>query len=185
MGLEELIFQRLHQCNICLPKKREDIEIKEVKGKGKGLFAKKAIKKNTLITLYPVHFIIKFNKDKKDEFALCNNLYNIEDYENANNLSECIEYYLQVTKDYYIMGDPKHYKNMDLIGHFCNDKGYHPKKTYKPDLNNSALHNLRIISLRDIKAGEEITVAYGRDYWYNKDKTGESAHERIIKKYRK
>ena len=45
MGLEELIFQRLHQCNICLPKKREDIEIKEVKGKGKGLFAKKAIKK--------------------------------------------------------------------------------------------------------------------------------------------
>ena len=56
---------------------------------------------------------------------------------------------------------------------------------HKPELNNSALHNLRIISLRDIRKGEEITVAYGRDFLFNKDKTGESANDRIIKKYRK
>jgi len=182
MNLEQIIFQRLHQCNIALPKHREDIELKTVKGKGKGLFAKQNIRKNTLITLYPVHFIIKYNKDKKDEFALCDNLYDREKYDDANNLAECIDYYLQVTEDYYIMGDPKHYQNMDLIGHFCNDKGYHPKKTYKPNLNNSALHDLRIISLRDIKAGEEITVAYGRDYWYKRDSTGFSQHDRIQKK---
>jgi len=182
---EELIFQRMHQCNIALPKHREDIELKTVKGKGKGLFAKKNIRKNTLITLYPVHFIVKYNRDKnkKNEFALCDNLYDREKYDTANNLAECLDYYLQVNEEYYIMGDPKHYKNMDLIGHFCNDKGYHPKKTYKPDLNNAALHQLAIISLRDIKAGEEITVAYGRDYWYKKDSTGFSQHDRIQKKY--
>jgi SET domain-containing protein len=183
MSLVEIIFQRLHQCNIALPKIRDDIEIKEVKGKGKGLFAKKDIKKNTLITLYPVHFIIKYNKDKDDEYALCDNLYDKDKYNNADDLEECIDYYLQVTKDYYIMGDPKHYKNMDLIGHFCNDKGYHPKKTYKPNLNNACLHNLRIISLKNIKAGEEITVAYGKDYWYSKHKNGFSHHDIIQNNY--
>mgnify|MGYP003138117679 CR=1 FL=1 len=181
MDLEQIIFERLHQSNIALPKKRNDIELKEVKGKGRGLFTKKPIRKGTLITLYPVHFIIKYNKDKKDEFALCDNLYDKEKYSDANNLEECIDYYLKVTEDYYIMGDPKHSENMDLIGHFCNDKAYNPRKTYKPEKNNCALHNLRIISLRDIKAGEELCVAYGREYWYNKGQDGFSKHEKIQK----
>lgn len=181
MDLEQIIFERLHQTNVALPKKREDIEIKEVKGMGRGLFAKKPIRKNTLITLYPVHFIIKYNKDKKDEFALCDKLYNREEYSDANNLAKCIDYYLKVTKDYYIMGDPKHSENMDLIGHFCNDKAYNPRKTYKPEKNNCALHNLRIISLRDIKAGEELCLTYGKDYWYSKGDDGFSKHEKIQK----
>ncbi len=61
---EQLIYQRLHQCNNALPKNRDDLEIKNVKGKGKGLFTTKPIKKGSLITLYPVHIIIKYNMFK-------------------------------------------------------------------------------------------------------------------------
>ena len=125
MSLEQIIFERLHQTNVALPKKREDIEIKEVKGMGRGLFAKKPIRKNTLITLYPVHFIIKYNKDKKDEFALCDKLYNREEYSDANNLAKCIDYYLKVTEDYYIMGDPKHFV---MIKHIIQEKLINRKK---------------------------------------------------------
>ena len=56
-------------------------------------------------------------------------------------------------------------------------------KIYKPNLNNACLHNLRIISLKNIKAGEEITVAYGKDYWYSKHKNGFSHHDIIQNNY--
>jgi len=177
---EQLIYQRLHQCNNALPKNRDDLEIKNVKGKGKGIFTTKPIKKGSLITLYPVHIIIKYNNNKDDEYAVADKLYDEDEYNNIDKLKHCIDYFLKVTDEFFIMGDPQHIINEDLIGHLCNDKGYHPKKCYRANLNNSCIHNLGIYSLRDIKAGEELCVAYGKEYWYN-NKNGDSHHEKILR----
>ena len=177
---EELIYQRLSQCNNALSKNRPDLEIKNVKGKGKGLFTKKSIKAGSLITLYPVHIVIKYNNDKEDEFAVADKLYDKDKFKNLDCFKECIDYFLKVTDQFFIMGDPKHISNQDLIGHLCNDKGYHPKKCYRGHLNNCCIHNLAIYALRDIKSGEELCVEYGKNYWYDSE-IGESHHQKILR----
>ena len=74
--------------------------------------------------------------------------------------------------------------NKCYLGHIPNDRAYHPQKTYKPSLNNCEFQGLNVVSLRDIKAGEEIFVTYGKDYWYNEDDIKKiSRHNQIKKSY--
>jgi len=154
----------------------EELEVKDskLKNAGKGLFTNIDIPKDNVICFYPVKLIqdlefpdvfykdgepTPFTPDKTEENVQL--IYN-SDY-NMN-----IEKFRIITDNYIP-------KNQIYVAHIPNDRAYHPDKTYKPQLNNCRFEGLNLVSTREIKAGEELTTTYGKQYWYSdfETETGE------------
>ncbi len=156
--------------------KEMSFEIKEskIKGTGNGVYTKKFIPKNSLITYYsPTYIISKDNKIYTDNQIITD----------KDKIMDLYETYKDYHITYYntgIIGLPS-YRNNKYLGHLINDKGYKLGKIYKPNLNNCIFHNkgLGILSTRDIKKGEELYVTYGKNYWYGIMITGKSRNEMI------
>lgn len=130
------------------------IELKQSNIHGKGIFAKKNIPSNTIITFYPVHILIfkplnlwisLVNKEIK-------NYIEISAYKMSNSQNENL-----IKNDFIIIGSPK-----------INKKGFFGHR-----INHSNNHNCyiklwpynTIITNRTILKGEEITINYGQNYW--------------------
>lgn len=153
-----------------------NLEIKESKimKSGKGVFTKIDIPKGSTITYYSPEYIFTneciYTHDKiikeKDKILEIFNKY--EDY--------VIRHYktLVIGSDMYI--------SPDYVGHLLNDKGYKFGKRYKPELNNCMFDQLKLVSTRDIKKGEELYVNYGTEYWYQTLSGKNESRNDIIKK---
>jgi hypothetical protein len=137
---------------------------------GLGIFTKIDLPKGCPILKYPVHYLVKINQGHDAEIAFARKLYidelGMEEQDAISYQNDLREYQYKITDNIVIVSDPQFVQNKVLCGHLCNDRGYNPHKDYKPSLNNCQARYEDIFSIQDIKAGEELTVPYGKKYWY-------------------
>ncbi|MFA5259080.1 MAG: SET domain-containing protein-lysine N-methyltransferase [Candidatus Pacearchaeota archaeon] len=131
------------------------ILIKNSKIHGKGVYAKKNIKKGTRVIEYVGEIITKEEGDKRSEEQFKKSI---------KNKSEGSVYVYDLTKKYDLDGNFK-YNPARLINHSCE-----PNCKYK-------LEGLKIwiISIKPIKLGEELSYDYGydlEDYKHHKCRCG-------------
>jgi len=162
------VFQILQACNLNQENDEMPVEVKQstLEGGGMGLFAKKDIKKGGFITTYPVHFILAYNEEKEGmEFACCNDLF--PDVKVAHDeLDDYRDYAMGIKEGFTILGCPKFTQDSRLVGHMINDLCYDGTEDYKTENCNCEYHFMDVIANKDIKEGEELSVKYGRDYWF-------------------
>ena len=106
---------------------RGHIEIKESPLGGLGVFATKDILKNTLVTRYPINFLM--NNETRAVTA-CPDLYS-----DLSSLQNCEDYVMKITipdsnTTYSAIGDPQYKDNDDFLGHMLNDKAFKKGKKY-------------------------------------------------------
>ncbi len=170
MGVEEAkmaCFQILQAVNEKVECSERPIEIREssVPNGGEGIFATRDIEKGEYITTYPVCWII-VTEDGKRSYACAEKCY--EDYKKL--VSEgylddtCGHYSVGLWEDFTILGDPTIRTDNRLFGHMINDLSL-TEEGYEEDERNVAFSFLDIHAIKDIKEGEELSVAYGKDYW--------------------
>tara|TARA_Y100001937_G_scaffold89781_2_gene121450 strand:- start:1524 stop:2201 length:678 start_codon:yes stop_codon:yes gene_type:complete len=163
------VFQILQACNLNQKNDEMPVEVKEsgLKGGGMGLYATKDIEKGGFITTYPVHFILAYNEEKKGmEFACCNDLF--PDVKVAHDeLDDYRDYAMGIQKGFTILGCPKFTNDSRLVGHMINDLCYDGTDEYKTENCNCEYHFMDVIANKKIKAGEELSVKYGKDYWFS------------------
>ena len=183
-------MELMHKINVIMSltnknieKDSNNIEIKDSLIHGKGIFAKKDLPKNLLITQYPINFLI--DTTENNAVILCPDLYDSNNFQAS--LKKCIDYSLNIdipdlNKKYLLVGDPNYCKNHNLIGHLFNDKAVVglDRKTYNQQLNNCYIQNTEIYTAREIKKGEELSFSYGENYWYHKNFSGKKRINDII-----
>lgn len=166
------------------PLKYNNVEIRESKIHGKGLFATKNIPKNVIITYYPVHATWE------------NNIYKIFDEDpilkkNIVNINNT--YSKEIGQDIRIIGNPNNLSNKLLLGHMINDASgnvyenidfekmkdirefknliakYYIDGSKKRNCELVTLNNNKVscvITTREIKMGEELMTYYDPFYWF-------------------
>ena len=141
-----------------------NLEIKQskIKNTGNGVFTKVDIQKGQIVTIYSPSYIIVDKKVYTPDNEIITDIAIIKDLHSKYKDYD-IRYYNTT-----IMAIP-HFRSPKYLGHLINDKGYKLGKIYKSQLNNCQFYNngLEIISTRDIKAGDELYVTYGKKYWYD------------------
>jgi len=153
-----------------------ELEVKpsKLKGGGKGLFTNVSIPKDNILCFYPCDIIqdtitphIFYKNGEKT--LLEHNAENIKKVEDG-------DYNIRI-EQYRVVSDESTKKNELYCGNFINDRAYHPKKAYKPVLNNCRFEAMNIVSNRKINKGEELYVTYSAGYWYNMLDSGRSRDE--------
>ena len=143
------------------------VEIKDSPVHGKGVFAKEDIKKGELITFYPADAWI--NNGMINTYTMT--------AEKAQDLS--LYAYRFTSGDLDIFGDPAKIDDPAYLGHMINDAvEYRPRKSSEREYAASSLKksniifhviakewHVAIVAIRPIKAGEELFVCYGPQYW--------------------
>jgi SET domain-containing protein len=149
---------------------------------GIGLFAKKDINENELITLYPAHIIEIIGQNKVFRLTCIN------EYRMPYKIQYRNDYAIKYDNNSYIIGNPILKENKNFVGHLCNDgykhnfitKNKKNKNKYNKkrlELNNASFRDIinpdfigmGIISNKNIKKDEEILVSYGFDYWLKRN----------------
>lgn len=156
--------------------KLDVVEVRKSNVHGNGVFAKQNIKKNDILTFYPVD-ILKLRVEDNLYIASFSKRYLKiygQEYENK------FEHYQYCTPDNnIIVGCPDFIDNNNYIGHIINDISKHNKtknsiKEYENNsekcnaiLYNCCKYNLYVpvLANRDIFKDEEIFVSYGVQYW--------------------
>jgi hypothetical protein len=145
--------------------KHNELEIKESKLKngGLGLFTNVFIPINNIICFYPCDLVQ--NMKNPNIFYKEGKIIQMELNEINKKLVYMNDY--SINMDHYRIIPDIEQTNKVYCGHMANDRGYHPLKTYKKELNNCRFEALNIVSNKDIQKGEELCVSYGSNYWYN------------------
>lgn len=149
---------------------------------GIGLFAKKDINKNELITIYPAHIIEIIIQPKMFRLTCIN------EYRSPYKIPNWNDYAIKYDNNSYIIGNPILNENKNFVGHLCNDgykhnfisknkKNRNKYNKKKIELNNASFRDLTnpdfigigIISDKNIKKDEEILVSYGFGYWLKRN----------------
>lgn len=150
---------------------------------GNGVFAKYNIKKNSIITIYPIDSIYYTNNLEEK------NLYFLE-----KNFFDCINnknYMIGINKDIEIYGNQNNISNNTVIGHIINDSVSFTIDNENIDdislkniickyvltSNNNAIMKSNadktlyyIIATKDINEGDEILMSYQPKYWLDNKK---------------
>lgn len=160
--------------------KPNNVILKDSEIHGKGVFASKDIKQGELITYYPAHYVLANIED--NEVLVPGEQVKSRGLKFNRTIKE--SYSAELTRYYYVCGDPRLKNKTAFLGHMCNDGATHncmendddaedeydknvgrycnaiiKKKPLMPDL------SVRVVSLKNIKEGEEILVPYGFNYW--------------------
>ena len=171
--IQGAVWQILQSVNAMEDYLLRPIVIKETE-KGKGVFATRDIEKGEWITTFPTHFVIIENK----EFGIAMDCYkdrDIVDEVKNGLLNKMGDHSLGLLQDLTIVGDPAFQNDNRLWGHFINDLCYDATPTddnfiYGYDVSNAnvGFKLLDIHATRPIKEGEELSLAYGPEYWENR-----------------
>ncbi len=170
--------------------KNNKIYIKDSNIHGKGIFAKENIKKGTIITLYPPHYVVLYpdGRISENNGMVTKRVWKSNIVENNNleyNDAQHIPYEFMIDENFSICGDRQLINDMNFVGHMSNDGvNYSFKNDYnKKDLNlytkldikknNSKIDIIDdiyvvIITTKDINIDDEILTRYGYDYWMRK-----------------
>ena len=155
------------------------VEIKKSKIHNNGVFAKRDIQIDEIITLYPVDIlqlyvgndesILNFSKRYKEKNGMV-----------VNDINQYYKYHCDNRN--IIIGDPAFIDNTNYLGHMINDGMKHDKsnksrKLYKKlsekkancEFNNIPPYQLYVpvVAAKNIKKDEELFVSYGIQYWDN------------------
>lgn len=144
---------------------RPRVEVKAIKGKGKGVVATADICANSIITFYPIDVVrISCNKKQKKKRLFVSTYRRLTDMLQKRGAIDLDDYKYTIS-DIDIYGEPEMH-TAGCCGHMIND-GDGPIK----DTNNSILVPLfggaiiAAVAVFDINAGAEILAAYGDNYW--------------------
>lgn len=166
--MKTTVYQVLQACNEDATYS-DGCKIKVKKSKingyaGEGVFATEDISKGEFITVYPVHFII-LKEEKGKQIAHCEKLYDLKT--DMTPLDRCKDFVMGLTEDFSIMGDPQQKNDLRLVGHKINDNGYDGTENYLGNEKaNCVYYLLDIVACKDIEKGEELSIRYGCEYWY-------------------
>jgi len=156
--------------------KLDVVEVRKSTVHGNGVFAKQNIKKNDILTFYPVD-ILKFRVEENLYIPSFSKRY-LNKY--GPEYEKKFEHYQYCTPDNnIIVGCPDFIDNNNYIGHIINDISKHNKtkksieeyekisENCNATLYNCSKYNLYVpvIANRDITKDEEIFVHYGVQYW--------------------
>lgn len=164
------------------------VYIKESKIHGLGVFAKKYIKKGSLITYYPAHYAVAFVEGRKNGERSREISIIPSKTVKARKLEfkeEYLPYMTDINSYYSICGDPRIHDNPGFLGHMMNDcaVGHSTLDNYNPKDEKVymivTMHKLNALikyepnptctvvveAHRDIKKDEEVLTAYGYHYW--------------------
>ena len=151
----------------------DNVEVRQSKIHNLGVFAKKSILKNSIITLYPVNFF--YFRGKHEKGGLLLSTYDIK----PNFIP--FEYSIMLNENIIVCGDPNIKNNNNYLGHIINDG-------FKLIDNNEEIYTtisnkrknaiiapmksdlpifLTVVASRDIEKDEEIFTSYGIEYWRN------------------
>ncbi len=159
---------------------------------GKGVFAKKDISEESIITFYPAHYIaiinggVKVDEANMTKIIMCNKAMEMG-LKYSTDINHVYGY--KLNNEYKICGDPRIIDDTDYLGHMINDGARGHASRSKPNKLDKEIYNkivvkinnassyyvdrfcVAIISIRDIKKGEEILMPYSYEYWegVNKD----------------
>lgn len=156
----------------------DSAEVRKSKVHGKGVFATKDIKKDEIITFYPVD-ILQLPVNNEGSVCSFSDRYKSKYGKIINPNVEYYKYYC--SDNVVIIGDPTFTNNNNYLGHMINDISTHDKtnksiKAYnkiadsancdfvEPDDDNLFLP---VLANRDIRKDEELFVSYGPQYWQN------------------
>ena len=184
-------FDKFRILSLILPFGLDSVIAKPSKIHGTGVFAKRNIMKNELITFYPADFI-EYSPDKNRHIPghrvaifrsarlekVFGAIFNKEVRDN--------DYAYYIDQTYTIIGEKKFDNDPNYLGHLIND-GAKSNSSEKSDKiyamisllkGNCKYYNLKgglhvaIIATNDIKKGKELFIPYGIPYWssYNKNK---------------
>jgi len=156
--------------------KLDVVEVRKSKVHGNGVFAKQNIKKDEILTFYPID-ILKLKVDDDSCIATFSKRY-LNKY-GAVYDDRFTDYQYRMPDNNLIIGCPDFTDNNNFIGHIINDISKHNKtsksiKKYKNDIKkcNAILYNcsdnnlyVPVLASRDIIQNEEIFVSYGVQYW--------------------
>jgi hypothetical protein len=93
------------------------------------------------------------------------------------------DFAMNIYDGFTILGCPQYSTDSRFRGHKINDLSYTDSEVYDDSNCNSEFHLLDIIANKDIKKGEEISVRYGENFWFNPlDETERTRHSEINKK---
>jgi SET domain-containing protein len=166
----------------------DKVYVKESKIHGLGVFAKKHIKKGSLITYYPAHYAIAFVEGRKNGEKERNIRIMPSQTVMKRGLTfdaEYLPYMTDINSYYSICGDPRINDNPGFLGHMMNDcaVGHSTLDNYNPKdeevYMNVVLHKVNafikydpnptctvtVTAHKDIKKDEEVLTAYGYHYW--------------------
>ncbi len=161
----------------------DSVLVKKSSIHGNGVFAKYNIKKDSIITIYPVDSLYYVNNigEKKLHFV-------------RGKFFDCInnkDYMVGIYNDIEFYGDPNNISTNTLIGHIINDSACFTINNENIDdislkniiceyilksNNNAIMKNNNdktlyyIIATKDINEGEEILMSYQPKYWLNNEK---------------
>ncbi len=160
-----------------------DLDIAEVRKSeihGNGVFAKRDIKINEIITFYPAHILQLYIGNDESILAFSNKIKEKYGNDSINHINNHYRYSCNNRNE--LIGDPTINDNSNYLGHIINDSIMHNKtkksrKLYNKLSNTQAncdFNNLEpyylyipIISKKFIKKDEELYVSYGVQYWDN------------------
>lgn len=161
----------------------DNVVIKESNVHGKGVFAKKDIKKGQIVTLYPGDIAIYLpegnNGDKTLSYNFFSDRMSSRAEEGKNYYLDMSRYSCSIDSKHIISGCPDFTDNPSYLGHMINDRFVCDHDKITPEIyfelslkkTNSMFvpiaDNIQVavVARRDIKAGEEIFVSYGVQYW--------------------
>ena len=171
-----------------LPLGLNKVEVKKSKLHGYGVFAKRNILKDELITFYPADIIEYLPNGDRNIKGHLTNIFRSIRFEKqfgktCDKKFRNYDYAFDINENYTIIGSPYFKEDTNYMGHFIND-GAKSNSTHKSNeiyktitslKANCRYYNLKdlhvaVISTKNIKKGEELFIIYGIRYWesYNK-----------------
>jgi len=147
----------------------------------RGLFAKFDCRKGDVLTCYPGDALIIIPDEEEEEWTiLWGNHVDTATQKKLNVKEDLLGYIVHAKNDVGILGLPSLDEDSSYLGHFANDgavnipydemdlASYMIESEEKANAMHKDIYNechMVTVATRDIKAGEEIFVTYGPDYW--------------------
>lgn len=163
LDINQYNFSKLRDnCHKCC------IEIRQSQCHGFGVFATEDIPKGKIITHYHPTYLRTTNPKNKNESCFIDAVngknYSVNDARDIDN--RLLDYRLG-DNNIFVYGDPCFKDEWSTLGHMMNDLSYDGNADYKWDKGNVYINrNLTVITLREIKTGDELSYNYCLPYWF-------------------
>lgn len=158
-------------------KELNNVEVRKSNIHGNGVFAKKDINIDEIITFYPVDVLYLNVGEEETVMSFSNRYKQLYNDDLIGNIKSNYRYYID--ENINVIGDPIFFNNPNYLGHLINDSMNHnkTKKSRNKYISQSQLKSncdlisntpflyIAVVSNKFIKKDEELFVSYGVQYW--------------------
>jgi hypothetical protein len=160
-------------------KELNNVEVRKSNIHGNGVFAKKDINIDEIITFYPVDILYLNVGENETVMSFSKRYKQLYSDDLISNIKSNYRYYID--ENINIVGDPIFFNNPNYLGHLINDSMNHNKtkksrnkyisqsqlKSNCDFISNTPFLYITVVSNKFIKKDEELFVSYGVQYWDN------------------